>query len=287
MAFRDNTMYYPSQSYRPAQYGESGLEHIAYSAVSYAAVSSASGGGYRASSLPFSAGTYRESSAGSAAGYGTGHGNGYGTAAKNDYAASSVQYLMSAPQAEYHFIPDDFLKPGKEGKFVGAAEEIREFVEEAFARMLDAPFPSSIKISVLDGEQFRALAPHPATVGLSINRRQQGLLSEIFVLNDSIGKVMLTVGHELGHVLTPTLGYKQDEEAKAYAFSLMWMKAIKEHNIAGLADAIVTECPAENGLHNVAFEFVEKLLKAGKKAGEIYTQLIRKILSVNGAVVEE
>ena len=124
------------------------------------------------------------------------------------------------------------------------------------------------------------IAPHPGTIGLSINRGKDGLTSEIFVLNDTLARVLLTLGHELGHVLTQTLDNPHDEEAKAYAFSLVWMKAIKEHDIAGLSDAIVTERPAENGLHNVAFGFVERLLQTGKEVGEIYVELIRKVISI-------
>ena len=52
---------------------------------------------------------------------------------------------------------------------------------------------------------------------------------------------MLTIGHELGHVLTKTLSRHHDEEAKAYAFSLVWIDAIKKNNIANLSGAIITE----------------------------------------------
>src|SRR3989338_4089818 len=98
--------------------------------------------------------------------------------------------------------------------------------------MINEPFPVDIVLSVLDEKQFRAIAPHPGTVGLSINRKPHGLLSEIFVLNGSLGRVLLTIGHELGHALSLPLSSPHDEEAKAYAFSLAWMNVIKEHNIA-------------------------------------------------------
>ena len=90
---------------------------------------------------------------------------------------------------------------------------------------------------------------------------------------------MLTIGHELGHVLTKTLDNPQDEEAKAYAFSLAWMNVIREYDIAGLADAIVAERPAENGLHNVAFFFVERLIRQGKGVWEVYTGIIQRLIS--------
>ncbi len=196
-------------------------------------------------------------------------------------ADSSSSYASLPPaHAEYHFHPEEFLKPGKEGKFIDQAEEIKEYIVVAFEKIFECPFPHDINITVCNEKEFRKIAPHPGTIGLSINRGKEGLISEIFVLNDSLARVMLTVGHELGHVLTETLPNPHDEEAKAYAFSLVWMKTIKEHDVAGLSDAIVTERPAENGLHNVAFRFVERLLHAGKEVGEIYGELVRRLLSV-------
>ncbi len=163
---------------------------------------------------------------------------------------------------------------------MGKAEEIQEFVEQAFGKIFHAPFPENIKLSVLSEKEFRLLAPHPGTIGLSINRGKYGLLSEIFILNDTLGRVMLTLGHELGHVLTETLGDGKDEEAKAYAFSLEWMNVIKENNIAGLGDAIITENPAHNGLHDVGFAFVQEMLQKGKKAWEVYKDLVKGALSL-------
>ncbi len=198
-------------------------------------------------------------------------------------ANSSSSYSLFTPShTEYHFQPQDFLKPGKEGKFIGKAEEIKEYVVDAFEKIFQAPFPSNIVVSICNEKEFRKIASHPGTIGLSINRGRAGLISEIFVLNDSLARVMLTLGHELGHVLTATLPSPHDEEAKAYAFSLVWMKAIKEHDIAGLSDAIVTERPAENGLHNVAFGFVERMLKKGMELWELYGELVQRTVSVAG-----
>src|SRR3989344_1906531 len=196
---------------------------------------------------------------------------------------SSGGYSIFTPShTEYHFQPSEFLKPGKEGKFIGQAEEIKEYVVDAFEKIFHTAFPQNICISVCNETEFRKIAPHPGTIGLSINRGKDGLISEIFVLNDSLARVMLTLGHELGHVLTQTLANPHDEEAKAYAFSLVWMRAMKEHNIAGLADAIVTERPAENGLHNVAFGFVEKMLRKGMELSRLYLELVQRNVSVAG-----
>lgn len=182
-------------------------------------------------------------------------------------------FLGQAHQ-EYHFQPDDFLLPGRGGRFVGEAGQVKEFVEEAFSAVFGRIFPSDIKVSVLEEREFRKLAPNPATVGFSLNRSVQGLLSEVFVLQDSLGKVMLTIGHELGHVLSPPLGNPHDEEAKAYAFSLVWMKAIQEKNIAGLGNSFISDLPAENGLHNVAFRWVQGLVRKGMDFWELYREIL-------------
>ena len=65
-----------------------------------------------------------------------------------------------------------------------------------------------------------------------------------------------------------------EEEAKAFAFEIAWMKAIREHNIGNLAGSIETGIlsPANNGIHDVAFNFVRGLLKE-KTALEAYWEI--------------
>ena len=111
--------------------------------------------------------------------------------ALHPYSHTQAKYHLTTPTPEYHFVPDQFLKPGKEGIFVGKAEEVKEFVEEAFEIIFAQPFPNHIKMSVLDREEFQKIAPSSNTIGLSLNRSKEGLLSEIFILNDSLGRVNL------------------------------------------------------------------------------------------------
>ncbi len=196
------------------------------------------------------------------------------------YSKNQTQYHHPKIHQEYHFKPDNFLKPGKHSIFVGNAEQIRPYVEETFSLLFNTPLPENIKISICNETEFRKIAPHHSTIGLSINRGELGLLSEIFVLNDTLPRVLLTLGHELGHVLTKTLSNAHNEEAKAYAFSITWMNIIKQHNIANLADCIITESPAHNGLHNIAFNFVTSLLKTGKDAWHIYRELINQKITI-------
>ena len=68
---------------------------------------------------------------------------------------------------------------------------------------------------------------------------------------------------------------KIDEEAKAFAFSIAWMKTIKQHNIANLSTAIKLERPANNGIHNIALDFVLDLVNKGKGALDIHSDIVR------------
>ena len=181
------------------------------------------------------------------------------------------------------FIPDDFLRPGRRRqKFIGKAEEINEHIEEAFREVMGLDFPEDMRVKVCSREEFRKLSSNTGVIGLSVNRKEEGLISDIFVLNDELDKVMLTIGHEIGHVLSRPLKDKRDEEAKAFAFSFRWMEAIKENDIAGLGRSIVFDRPARNGIHVLAFGFVLKWIKEGKKALEVYGDLVRGSISVNG-----
>ena len=108
-----------------------------------------------------------------------------------------------------------------------------------------------------------------------------GAERKIFIKENDLDKVMLVIGHELGHVLTPTLPNMHDEEAKAFAFELAWMEAIVEDNIANLKENISLDFkPAANGLHDVAFGFVKNLVNTGKKALDILEQIVGREISV-------
>lgn len=176
---------------------------------------------------------------------------------------------------EYVFIPSDFLLPKRVSRpFIGQAEEIRPLVEETFQKVMELPLPEDFTITILQEKEFRRLAP-AGVVGLSINRKEINAVSDIFILADELDKVLLTVGHELGHILTKPLKDKRDEEAKAFAFSFAWMKTIKEHNIGELSSSLILDQPARNGLHDLAHNFVFGFLQKGKNALEIYLELIR------------
>ena len=108
-------------------------------------------------------------------------------------------------------------------------------------------------------------------------------LSEIFIKEDLLDKVMLTLGHELGHVLTKRLNNNKDEEAKAFAFSIAWMRTIKQHNIGNLATSIQLDQPARNGLHDVALDFILNKVKQ-KEPLDVWKQITNGDINVSDGI---
>lgn len=201
-----------------------------------------------------------------------------GTDYSNDYSQKVTQ--------TYSFSTDNFLNLFRtQSIFVGDASQVKEFVEEAFEKMMGRKFPENIVIRILDKEEMKKAHSNfgewsPGIQGFSLNKE----VSEIFVRQESLDKVMLTLGHELGHVLSRTLPDKKDEEAKAFAFSMEWMKVIKENNIGNLSTAIVLDNPANNGLHDVAFRFVFNLVRKGKRALDVFFGLSNNEMSVGNGI---
>lgn len=205
--------------------------------------------------------------------------------ASKHYATSTVpgehtQEQLSHVPREYHFVADDFLT-GIATKAINRREEIMPLVEEAFEKRTGKAFPHDIAIRLcapVELEQAFGPGFTPDVQGFCRNRHGRGV-SEVFVKRGELAHVMLTLGHEIGHALTPTLQDPRDEEAKAFAFSLAWMETIREHNIAGLRVAIQPN-PAKNGLHNVAFNFVIDTVKRLPFI-EQFTQLGKGLLTIN------
>ena len=186
------------------------------------------------------------------------------------------------------FAPEIFLKPSRpRTRFIYDNNEARKIAEEIFELMMKEKFPQNISINVLPFDEFKTIHSSLGSwsngiLGFSIN----GQNKKIFVRENHLDALMLVIGHEIGHVLTDTLPNKHDEEAKAFAFSLEWAKTIKEHNVANLGLSIKDEIdfqPARNGLHDVAFSFVDFMVKKGRKAIELHRDLVRKYVSVFNA----
>ncbi|MBD3355026.1 hypothetical protein GF361_03500 [Candidatus Woesearchaeota archaeon] len=180
----------------------------------------------------------------------------------------------------YSHVMDDFLNPESGfSAFVGDAEELKSLVEEAFLKLTGRDFPDDVQLNLVDGKEMKKM--HPKNVmGFAVNRKHLGLVSEIFIKKGSLDRMMLTIGHELGHVLTRRLSDEKNEEAKAFAFSLAWMKKIKEENIGNLSTAIQLDRPAENGVHNTALDFVLDLVNKGKEAIGVWIDIVKGLIRV-------
>ena len=59
--------------------------------------------------------------------------------------------------------------------------------------------------------------------GFALNNSKQ-----IFVKNNELDSLMLTIGHEIGHVYTRCLTNNHDEEAKTFSFAMQWAKIISK-----------------------------------------------------------
>jgi hypothetical protein len=180
----------------------------------------------------------------------------------------------------YHLQPTDFLT-GIATKNVTSAEEVMPLIEEAFTATTSLAFPNDIAVQLCTPVQLaQAFGPgyDESIQGFCRNRKGFGV-SEIFVKRGELAHVMLTLGHEIGHALTPTLTDARDEEAKAFAFSLAWMETICEQNIGGLRVAVNPQ-PARNGLHNVAYDFVIDLALKGTHFMRTFIELGKGLLSI-------
>lgn len=188
------------------------------------------------------------------------------------------------------FCPDIFLKADKPAaQFIGSEEDIKDYVSEAFQKTMGKDLPDDIVIRVVSAEELKDLhndfskgdpSWSPGIQGFSINRRGFGQ-SLIFVKENDLDRLLITIGHEIGHVIKFPLTEKLDEEAKAFAFEMAWIKSLYDHNIANLRDSINPDpMPAKNGLHDVAFGFVKSLLLKGADAFDIFTGLMRNEIKV-------
>ena len=165
---------------------------------------------------------------------------------------------------------DDFLNPNRQlTAFIGDAAQIREFAEEAFFKTTGMEFPNDIAVRVLDENHFRE-----GLQGFAVNRKEQGQISDVVVKQNTMDRVMVILGHEIGHVMSRRLNDARSEEAKAFAFSMEWIKQIKKHNIAGLSCSVCNDRAANNGIHDKALEFVINQIQEGKKPMQIVRELV-------------
>jgi len=205
----------------------------------------------------------------------------------SSYASASYSGQANVmPQTPHFSLAGNFLAENRPTTpMISTMGEVKEVVERTYEEITGQEFPhDSIKIMVCDESQFRDIhmntgsAWSPGIMGFSFNKYGKGT-SEIYVKQDHMDSLLLTIGHEIGHVLGPSLQNAQDEEAKAHAFSLAWIETIREHNIAGLQPNIMPN-PAQNGLHDVAFDYVKYLLKTGVSSFDVFKTLAHGLTSI-------
>lgn len=207
----------------------------------------------------------------------------------NNYSSNAMgnpaPYQDMEPNHEASMI-DVFLEDQRPWTpLVTTPHEIMPVIEQTFERITGQEFPfDAIRISIVDKDTLHRA--HDAfdgytgegLAGFSLNRYGKGV-SEIFVKQDHLDSLLLTIGHEIGHVLSHTLPSKKDEEAKAHAFSIAWMECIRDNNISGLKPNIRLN-PARNGLHDVALDFVQRLMHTGASAFDIFKTLSQGLTSM-------
>jgi hypothetical protein len=241
--------------------------------------------------MNYQVGGYSGSSGYSAGGgYSGSHGytmSSAGYSAGGSYAGSlsgPASYQASEQAQMSH--TEDFLAENRPWTpIISNLGDVKEIVEQTFEKMTGQEFPhENIAVVICDEKQFRDIHMSiggnwsPGIVGFSFNKYGKGT-SEIYIKQDHMDSVLLTIGHELGHVLGPTLPNGQDEEAKAHAFSLAWIETIRDNNIGGLQPNIAPN-PAHNGLHDVAFDFVKYLLNTGSSSFDVFKTLAHGLTSI-------
>jgi len=194
----------------------------------------------------------------------------------NDYQIANMSYD----------VVEMFLAPIRPvTQFINEAWQIKDYIIETFEKLMSRDFPGDIIVKVCDKETMKRIHEQNNSIwkegilGFAINNRPGN--SQIFIMQNNLDRLMLVIGHELGHVLSHRLNL-HDEEAKAFAFEFAWAETIKKNNIANLKESIITDLkPAKNGLHDVAWNFVIRMIKNGTNAMQIFNDLIARKISIN------
>lgn len=177
-------------------------------------------------------------------------------------------------------IHDSFLRPGRpQAQFIGNLDEIQPLIFEAFTKLTNSKFPINVILTLCRQDELENIHRQitngkwdAGIQGFAINNQ---ILNRIFVKENHLDLLMLTIGHEIGHVLSAHLGDQVKEEAKAFAFEMAWAQVLAEHNIGNLRHSInIHPNPAKNGIHDKGFEVVMEGIKKGKKPLEIYEELV-------------
>lgn len=202
----------------------------------------------------------------------------------NASSAYKVRESYFSTYFNHSFSPSIFLSPSRPKPVIVNSDEAKNLAKEIFELMMKEKMPDDIFINILTLDDFKTVHSQFSSwsngiLGFSIN----GDKKLVFARENNLDELMIVIGHEIGHVLTKTLPNRHDEEAKAFAFTIEWAKTIKNHNIADLGLSIKEDFsfkPAKNGLHDIALEFVDLVMKKGKSALRLHNDLTKKYVSV-------
>ena len=215
-----------------------------------------------------------------------------GSKGRLSYSNRNNEYLLPSPSGKYdnsqeyqQSISVGLLKKCRPvTQFINDSEEVKDIVLETFEKLTGQKFPDNIEVRVCSEEEMKKAHNanggkwNPGIMGFAINRYPYP--STIFAKKNHLDALMLTIGHEIGHVLSPRLQDDVDEEAKAFAFELAWVKAVVENDIGGLAGNFnIDFVPAENGLHDRAFAFVQSVVQKGREALKVFWELSKGMIN--------
>jgi hypothetical protein len=205
---------------------------------------------------------------------------------------SSIEYKLAKGDYTTQFNtgsvihePELFLVPGR---------PMTEFVEEitpAFRKKIELIFklttgnnlPEKILLSILNEVDLeREHSKHSKSwsrdiQGFALNRKHMDDFSNVFVKENPLDMLILTIGHEIGHCLSTAKNDILLEEAKAFAFELAWMKIIHKFDIMGLRKNMNLNIlnPTANGVHNVALNFVKSQLNFNREPMDVFKKIIK------------
>ncbi len=213
--------------------------------------------------------------------YAVGGSGSYGSGSSTYGSSSGSDSQLYQSRSQDAFTPDFFVD--EEGLLTGDVaedEQVMALAREAFPIVTGRELPDDIKISICADEEFakklgaensEQVSQVSTTLGFALNRKGRGL-SEVFVRKSSLPQTMVTLGHELGHVITRQVGSRIDEEAKAFSFARAWVEGLRSLNRPEVSKFLRSK-PALNGVHNVAFDFVEEEIKGGMSALQLYIEV--------------
>lgn len=188
-------------------------------------------------------------------------------------------------------IPRENTTPYGPDAFCGSARKIGRYIRRAFEATLQAEtevdsgedgiawlnfWAGEIAVRVVDDlnhhyQKFHGKIPENPLVGFAVREEPRRGLA--FAKSGLLPKVLNSIGHEIGHLITDRLPESVDEEGKAYSFEFAWTYAISDKNIGGIRDVrklLVAPDQKKHPNHHRAFNFVQPCIQQGFDPMKLY-----------------